>query len=180
MKSIFFSAGIIICLSILSCSNSTQTNSQTADSAGNRQAIDTADTHLAKDFSIFFQTQTEASKLALQKAQSTKVKSFAKQTIDLYQGAGSKLNQISAEYAVNLPAGLSATAKAKLKDLADTKGSYFDNAYLLMMLKQHNIMIREFNAAKNIQCTPLKLFNLSNQSDIIKSAYAIADLKDKI
>lgn len=58
------------------------------------------------------------------------------------------------------------------------KKSAFDHVYLLQMLKDHNATIREMNAAKNIQCAPLKTFVLSNQAAIIKQAYALAALKE--
>ncbi len=144
-----------------------------------KQPIDTADTRLAKHLSVFCNSQVEAAQLAANKASTQNVKVFAKQNAQLYSGLSNYLNQISENYTVKLPAELSATAKENLQNLEAIKGPSFDHAYLLQMLKDHNTMIREYNAAKNIQCVPLKTFVLSNQSTIIKQAYALSDLKDK-
>lgn len=130
-------------------------------------------------FLYFVNSQVEAAQLAANKASTQNVKVFAKQNAQLYSGLSNYLNQISENYTVKLPAELSATAKENLQNLEAIKGPSFDHAYLLQMLKDHNTMIREYNAAKNIQCVPLKTFVLSNQSTIIKQAYALSDLKDK-
>lgn len=89
------------------------------------------------------------------------------------------LNRIAESYQVRLPAALSVTSENNFKDLKRVKGASFDHAYLLQMLKDHNGMIRRINAAKNIQCFPIKLFVISNQVAIIKTAYVLSDLKDQ-
>lgn len=155
------------------------TSSDSTATTSAKQPIDTADTRLAKDLSIFCNTQIEASKLAETKASTKNVKTFAKENEQLYTGLSNNLNQISETYAVKLPAELSAIAKENMQKLKAIKRASFDHAYLLQILKDHNAMIREYNAAKNIQCIPLKIFVGSNQAAIIKQAYAISDLKDK-
>lgn len=144
-----------------------------------KQPIDTADTRLTKDLSVFCVSQIEAAKLAETKASTKNVKTFAKQNEQLYTELSNHLNHISEEYAIKLPAEASATSKENFQSLKAIKGASFDHAYLLRMLKDHNAMIREYNASKTIQCIPLKMFVGSNQAAIIKQAYAISDLKDK-
>jgi len=151
----------------------------TATTASAKQPIDTADTRLAKDLSVFCVSQIEAAKLAETKASTKNVKTFAKQNEQLYTELSNHLNHISEEYAIKLPAEASATSKENFQILKAIKGASFDHAYLLCMLKDHNAIIREYNAAKTIQCIPLKMFVGSNQAAIIKQAYAISDLKDK-
>ena len=170
----------LITTGIYGCSGNgknTATDSTATSSA--KQPIDTADTRLAQDLSIFCNSQIEAAKLAETKASTKNAKTFAKQNEQLYTQLSNHLNQISDNYAIQLPAELSATAQKNLQDLKAVKGSGFDHVYLLRMLKDHNATIREYNAAKNIQCIPLKMFVGSNQAAIIKQAYAISDLKDK-
>jgi len=164
-----------------SCSGTGKTNSadSTAATASSKQPIDTADIRLAKDLSVFCISQIEAAKLAETKASTKNVKTFAKQNEHLYTELGNHLNHISEEYAIKLPAEASATSKENFQSLKAIKGESFDHAYLLQMLKQHNAVIREYNAAKNIQCIPLKMFVGSNQAAIIKQAYVLSDLKDQ-
>lgn len=150
-----------------------------ATNASAKQPIDTADLRLANDLSIFCQNQIEAAKMAETKASSQDIQNFAKQNAKLYEELSGHLNQISESYQIKLPADLSTATQKNLQDLKDVKGASFDHAYLLRMLKDHNATIREYNAAKNIQCIPLKMFVGSNQAAIIKQAYTISDLKDK-
>ena len=151
-----------------------------ATAASTKQPIDTADARLAKDLSIFCTIQIKAGQLAETKAKTKEVINFSKQNTQLYKQLGNNLNKISTEYDISLPAKLPIIRiENELQSLSDIKGASFDHAYLLQMLKDHNAMIREYNAAKNIQCIPLKMFVGSNQAAIIKQAYAISDLKDK-
>ncbi|MEX8548359.1 MAG: DUF4142 domain-containing protein [Mucilaginibacter sp.] len=170
----------LIATGFYSCSgNGKNASTDSTATTSAKQPMDTADTHLAKDLSIFCNNQVEAAKLAQTKASTQKVKTFAKQNEQLYAQLSNHLNQISESYNIKLPAEQSATAQKNLQDLKAVKGSSLDHAYLLRMLKDHNATIREYNAAKNIQCIPLKMFVGSNQAAIIKQAYAISDLKDK-
>lgn len=180
MKYFFYPLFFMLMMAAVSCSNHPQNNNNTAsDTSAQKQAIDTADTRLAKDFSVFITTQIQTSKLAETKSSNQKVKDFALKTVELYNRLNNRLNNISIEYQIKLPAELTSTAKSQIQDLKDIKSSSFDHDYLLQMLKQHNVMIREFNAARNINCVPLKVFSVSYQSDIIKHAYATSDLKDQ-
>ncbi len=113
------------------------------------------------------------------KASTQKVKELAKQNAVLYAEMGKHLNDIAAEYNITLPFALSPKAEKNFTDLKVIKTASLDHAYLLQMLKDHNRIIRKTNAAKNIQCVPLKMFVVSNQAAIIKQAYALADLKDE-
>lgn len=144
-----------------------------------KKAIDTSDTRLANDLSIFCTSQINAAQLAETKALTSKVKAFAEQMKEQYMQLNKNLNRIAESYQVRLPAALSVTSENNFKDLKRVKGASFDHAYLLQMLKDHNGMIRRINAAKNIQCFPIKLFVISNQAAIIKTAYVLSDLKDQ-
>lgn len=184
MKKNFCVILIALIFTILcSCSN-TGKNSATDSSAQNREPtkepIDTADTRLANDLSVFCTSQINAAGLAATKASTQKVKAFAKQNALLYKELGNHLNQVLETFNIKLPAGPSAKSKENFQDLEGIKGASFDHAYLLQMLKDHNIMIRENNASKNVKCFPIKLFVISNQAAIIRQAYALADLKDKM
>ncbi len=182
MKNIFYSALIvIISIAFYSCSGFGKKN--TADSStqntSTKKTIDTADARLANDLSVFCNFQVKAGNLATTKASTQKVKAFGKQNAELYNRLSNNLNSLAEEYDIKLPAAATTVSTENMQKLTGIKEA-FDHDYLLQILKQHNITIREINAAKNIQCLPLKQFVISNQADIIKQAYAISDLKDKI
>lgn len=177
MKYSFYHPFLILMLIICSCKQ--KNNSASTTSATQKQPLDTADTRLANDLSIFCTNQIKAAQLASKKASTQKVKAFGKETAQLYTQLSTNLNRISEKYNIELPAAATPASAKKYADLSAIKEASFDHAYLLQMLKQHNAIIREYNAAKNIQCFPLKLFVVSYQSAIIKQAYATSDLKDK-
>lgn len=180
MKYSFYCLFFVLLMTVYSCTNNQQKNSSAAeDQSSQKEVIDTADTRLAKDLSVFCTTQIEAGKMAVTKASTQKVKEFGKQSVDLYSDLSRRLNSLSERYAIQLPAAATSASTEKLQKLKVIKGSSFDHAYLLQMLKDHNATIREINAAKNIQTISLKAFTTSNQAAIIKQAYALSDLKDK-
>jgi predicted outer membrane protein len=182
MKNTFrLSLIVIIIAGFCACSRSGKNASADSTSVNNsgKQPIDTADTRLANDLSVFCTSQVNMAQLAEKKASTQKVKDFAKQSVELYTRLNTKLNLVSESYDIKLPAELTPAAKENFEHLSAIKEASFDHAYLLQMLKLHNAMIREYNAAKNIQCVPLKMFVASNQGDIIKNAYALSDLKDQ-
>lgn len=177
MKYCFYCLFFMMMLIEVSCSNNQKDNSSATTSA--KKQLDTADIHLATDLSIFFTSQVQAAKLVETKTTNQKVNDLAKQNEQLYTTMGNRLNNLSEEYDIELPAKPSAEAEKNLVSLRVAKTALLDHAYLLQMLKNHNITIREINAAKSIQCVPLKTFVVSNQSGIIKQAYALSALKEE-
>ena len=178
MKYCFYLLFFGVMLSQVSCSNKQQKSSSATQISAKKQ-LDTADAHLATDLSVFFTSQVQAAKLIETKSTNKKVTDLASQNEQLYTQLSTRLNTLSDEYAIVLPAKPADQAGKNLVSLRAAKLSLLDHAYLLQMLKDHNVMIREINAAKNTQCVPLKAFVLSNQADIIKQAYALSALKDE-
>ncbi|RYE33171.1 MAG: DUF4142 domain-containing protein [Sphingobacteriaceae bacterium] len=176
MKYCFYGLFFSVMLIQISCSNNQQNKSATESTT--KKQLDTADLHLANDLSVFFTNQVQSAKLVEIKSTNKTVVDLAKQNEQLYTNMGNRLNSLSDEYNIQLPAKMSATADKNLVSLRVTKLARLDHAYLLQMLKDHNITIREINAAKNIQCLPLKAIVISNEAAIIKQAYALSALKD--
>lgn len=181
-KKFYISLVTFFAIGFYSCSNpgkNISTDNTTTQTNLTKEPIDTADARLAKDLSIFCTLQVKTGELASTKASTQKIKNFGNQCVELYTKLGNSLNLISEKYNIKLPAATTPVSARNMQELEAIKGATFDHAYLLQLLKQHNVMIREINAAKNIQCSPLKLFVISNQADIIRKAYASAALKDK-
>ncbi len=178
MKYCFYCLFFMLILAEVSCSNNQKNNTSATENTAKKQ-LDTADLRLANDLSVFFTSQVQSAKLVEIKTTNKTVANLAKQNEQLYTTMGNRLNGLSDEYNIQLPAKTSATADKNLVSLRVAKLAMMDHAYLLQMLKDHNIIIREINAARNIECLPLKTFVVSNQADIIKQAYALSALKDK-
>ncbi|RYE32794.1 MAG: DUF4142 domain-containing protein [Sphingobacteriaceae bacterium] len=176
MKYCFYCLFFVVMLVQISCNNNQQNQSASANPA--KKQLDTADLRLANDLSVFFTSQIQAAKLVEVKTTNKTVGDLARENEQLYTTMSNRLNNLSQEYNIQLPAKPTESAEKNLVVLRAKKLAMLDHAYLLQMLKDHNIAIRETNAAKNIQCLPLKAFVLSNQSAIIKQAYALSALKD--
>lgn len=179
LKYFFYSLFLSAIITVSACTNSQKSNSSTVIETTQKEKLDTADARLAHDISVFCTLQIKTATLAQTQATTQKVKDFGKQNTEIYSRLNNDLNRISESYKINLPATLSEKDNGNLNQLSAIKGASFDHAYLLEMLKFHNIMIREINAAKNIQCVPLKMFVVRNQGAIIKQAYALSDLKEQ-
>lgn len=74
--------------------------------------------------------EVEAAKLALQKAQSDAVKSFARKMVDEHTAAAQELQTLAAAKNHKLPDGPSLLQKGKLKLMATRDGAKFDREYI--------------------------------------------------
>ncbi len=158
----------------ISCTN----NHQNASTTIEKQNLDTADERLARNLDIFCFDQVVIGEIASRISTNKAVKDFSKHNVNLYKGLGNILTPILVKYNIKLSVTTSDNLKIKVQKLKEIQRKSFAHAYLLQMLKDHNAIIRETNAAKNIQCAPLKTFVISNQAAIIKQAYALSALKD--
>ena len=93
--------------------------------------------------------EVEMARLALQKASSQQVKSFAQTVVKDNGKARDQLEKISSSKRVDLPKGLSAKNKAIKDRLAKFSGEQFENAYMAEMLKDHKEDVATFSRERN-------------------------------
>jgi putative membrane protein len=93
--------------------------------------------------------EVEMARLALQKASSQQVKSFAQTMVKDNGKAREQLEKIGSIKRVDLPTGLSAKNKATKDRLAKFSGEQFDNAYMAEMLKDHKEDVATFSRERN-------------------------------
>lgn len=92
--------------------------------------------------------EVEGSQLALNKASSADVKSFAQQMIDDHTKAAQDLSALASSKGVKLPEGPSITQKAKLKLLGTHEGAKFDADYAKSVgVKAHEDAVKLFTKA---------------------------------
>ena len=108
------------------------------------------DASFMKDAAEAGNMEVEGSRLALNKAASADVKSFAQQIIDDHTKAGQELAALASSKGVKLPEGPSITQKAKLKILGTHEGAKFDASYAETVgIKAHEDAVKLFTKASN-------------------------------
>lgn len=122
--------------------------------------------------------EVEMARLALQKASSQQVKSFAQTMVKDNGKARDQLEKIGSSKRVDLPKGLSAKNKATKDQLAKFSGEQFDNAYMAEMLKDHKedvaTFLRERNSAQDIDIKEFADKSLPTLESHLKQAESIA------
>jgi putative membrane protein len=93
--------------------------------------------------------EIKTSQLALEKAQSPDVKSFAQRMIDDHQKANSELQSIAQSENLKVPDDTDMKHKAAMKMLQAKSGTGFDSAYIDQMNKDHDKTIALFQSAAN-------------------------------
>lgn len=87
--------------------------------------------------------------LALQKAQSEDVKSFAQKMVTDHGAANQELQALASTKGMTLPTELTGTHKAGFDHLNMLSGAEFDKAYMQHMVADHQTDIAEFEKAAN-------------------------------
>jgi putative membrane protein len=90
--------------------------------------------------------EIQSSRLALQKAQSQKIKDIAQHLIDDHTKANQQLNELAAKKNWTVPAALNPADKIKFDDLAQRTDADFDQQYLTQQITAHQAAIELFKA----------------------------------
>lgn len=93
------------------------------------------------------QAEVALSKLALEKAQSTQVRDFAKQMVSDHSSANMELKTIAQSKNLTVPTDLDREHQQDLTQLQSLKGADFDKAYITAMQEDHEAAVTLFSAA---------------------------------
>lgn len=85
-----------------------------------------------------------ASEMALQKSQNESVRQFAQQMITDHTAASTELKSLASGKSVTLPDETSTKQKSAIDKLGQKSGADFDSAYMKMMVKDHENMVKMF------------------------------------
>lgn len=109
------------------------------------QATEENDAEFFKAAAMSDMMEIESSKIAMQMATNTQVKSFAEMMVKDHTMASNKLKALAMKKNVTLPAALDEAHMKKLADLkAVPKGETFDEAYVDMQNKAHDDAVALF------------------------------------
>lgn len=126
----------------------------------NDKAVARADAAFMKQAAQNGHAEVEGSKLALTKASSEKVKTFAQQMIDDHTKANAELMELAKAKGVELPTEPSLMQKGKQKLLEQSDGADFDRRYAETLgVKAHEDTIKLFRkGAKEAKDADVKAF----------------------
>jgi putative membrane protein len=93
--------------------------------------------------------EVKLGQLAVEKADSSKVKDFGKRMVADHSKANEKLKSIAGEKSISLPSDVSAKDKALYDRLSAMSGANFDKAYMSAMLKDHKTAVADFEQEAN-------------------------------
>ena len=114
-------------------------------------------------------TEIELGKLAIQKAQSAKVKAFGQQMIADHTRAANELKAIATSRNVTLPDSLSDKSRKHVEELSGKSGAAFDKAYMNIMVDGHADVMKEFDVETKNGSDPEVLRFATNTLPVIKS-----------
>ena len=98
--------------------------------------------------------EVKLGQLAVEKASSPEVKSFAQKMIDDHSKANEKLKTAAGKSRMTLPATMNAKDQALYNKLSGLSGAAFDHAYMKAMVKDHENDIKEFQSESNKGANP--------------------------
>jgi putative membrane protein len=120
------------------------TPSATATAIAPQQQLSRADMEFVKKAAEGGMAEVEIGKLAQQNAQDTQVKQFGARMEQDHSKANQQLESIAGQKGVQLPKQLDAKDQRELDRLSRLKGAAFDQAYMKMMVQDHDKDAKEF------------------------------------
>ncbi len=126
---------------------STATATTTGGSGGTLSAMSPEDKEFVTTAGMGGLFEVQAGNLALQKASSAAVKSFAQTMVTDHGKANAELAQLATTKGVVLPTELDGDPQAAFDHLSSLSGAEFDKAYMQHMVEDHTNSVSEFEKA---------------------------------
>ena len=104
----------------------------------------TADARFAREAASGGMAEVQLGQYAVQNASSEQVRKFGQRMVDDHSKAGDQLKGVAAKDNISLPSEMNAKDKATVKRLEGLKGTAFDRAYMMDMVKDHEGDVAEF------------------------------------
>ena len=133
------------------CSKSNRTDAPAAVGTGGAGADVKSDDDFVRDVAIKNLAEIELSRLALEKATSVDVKSFAQRMIDEHGAAGNKLKSAASGVAFDWPAQLDEKSRKIAEELAEKHGADFDREYAKAMVESHQDLAAKLESRLDVQ-----------------------------
>lgn len=137
---------------IAGCSNTDGTKAHPpAVGAGGAGADVKSDGDFVHDVAVMTMAAIELSRMALDKATSPEIRTFARQIIDEHDAAGSKLRSAVSGHAIDWPAQIDDKRRETADELATKQGADFDREYLKSMVEGHQNLAALMESRLDVQ-----------------------------
>jgi len=128
--------------------------------------------------------EVELGKLAMQKAANDAVKKFGERMVVDHGKVNGELARLASDKQITVPQGLDEQQQATVKQLTGMSGAEFDQAYMKLMVEEHQRDIALFEqAAANAGDTDLKSWaarTLPTLREHLKQAREISGIKEEV
>jgi putative membrane protein len=143
-------------------SNASNSKISTTDTAMKTNTTTTANTspdEFVKMAASGGMMEVQAGKLAEQKAKNPRVKNFGKMMVTDHSKANAELKSVCNSKKMAIPTEMMAEHKQHVDELKNKTGADFDNAYMEMMLKDHQEDVQAFkDASQGMTDNDIKAF----------------------
>ena len=119
--------------------------------AGGAGANVTSDGEFVRDVAMKNMAETELSRMALEKATSLDVKSFAQRVIDDHSAAVNKLKSVVSGQPIEWPAQLDDKHRQTADELAKKQGAEFDHDFVKAMVESHQDLAAKLESRLDVQ-----------------------------
>ena len=109
------------------------------------------DGDFARDVAMKNMAAIELSRIALAKATSQQIKSFAQTVIDDHSAAGDKLKSVLSERSISWPAQLDGKHRETADELANKQGVDFEHDYVKAMVEGHQDLAAKLESRLDVQ-----------------------------
>ena len=145
-----------VMIAIGGCSKSDRTDAPPAKQpaavgTGGAGADVKSDDEFVHDVALKNLAEIELSRMALEKATSPDIKSFAQKMIDEHGAAGSKLKSAASGVAIDWPAQLDDKHRKIADELAEKHGADFDRGYAKAMIQGHQDLAAKLESRLDVQ-----------------------------
>ena len=130
-------------------STTSSTNPGDQTSTKGSAGMSASDTHFLKKAAQGGMAEVQLGQLALQKASSPDVKTFAQHMVDDHTKANDELKGVASKEGMSLPASGNAKDQALMSKIQNLSGAQFDKAYMKAMVKDHEEDVKEFQKEAN-------------------------------
>jgi putative membrane protein len=110
-----------------------------------------SDGEFVHDVAIMNMAEIELSRMALNKATSPDIKSFAQRLIDDHDAAGSKLKSVVSGHSIDWPAQLDEKHRELADELAKKQGADFDRDYTKAIIEGHQDLEARLESRLDVQ-----------------------------
>ncbi len=161
MKKLTLYLALALLISALSfCRDATKRNVETAKESNERkEEMNQEQADFLVEAANSGMKELEMAKLAVDKAQHKRVKSFAKMMVNDHEQLNRDLKELATQKQLTLPAAVAPAQQTEINDLKRKSGTDFDKRFMELMQQEHERDVRKYeDASENHKDSEVQVF----------------------